>query len=350
MPIPDVLIDKNHPGEKLARLFWHAHVHARQAVRAALSSSGSNEMAKVAGITAADTIYGIDTIAEVALLNFLESHHHEAPAFVLTGEFETGEVIQYGRAQPQFRVLLDPIDGTRMLMHKKSSGWILTGIAPERGEATRLTDILFSLQTELPPPKQTYADTLWTSPFSGAHGVRENLATGEQSPIIFNIEPAADLNHGFISFVNLFPRGKQLIATIEEEFLYSSAFYPELTPDESHPRAAFPIFEDQHVSTGGQLYALMTGQMRLVADFRPLLNRKWRRLAEDTVLCAHPYDLATWLIAAKAGVALYAVDGSILDGPTNPTAEIGWLGFANQKLAENYMSTLMKIFRQHGLI
>jgi hypothetical protein len=56
------------------------------------------------------------------------------------------------------------------------------------------------------------------------------------------------------------------------------------------------------------------------------------------------------LIAEKAGVALYAADGSIFDGPTNPTAEIGWLGFANQKLAENYMPTLLKIFRQHGLI
>jgi hypothetical protein len=351
MSIPSILIEKNHPAEKLARLFWQAHVHAREAVRAALMTAGSNEMTKVASVTAADTIYGIDTIAEAALFTYLETHQHEAPAFVLTGEFETGEAIQFGKAQPQFRVLLDPIDGTRLLMHKKASGWILTGIAPERGDATRLRDIFFSLQTELPPPKQTYADTLWASQFSAAHGICENLATREQSQIIFNVERSADLQHGFISFVNLFPRGKQVIAALEEEFLYSPAIIPpDSTPDESRQHATAPIFEDQHLSTGGQLYALMTGQMRLVADFRPLLNRQWRSRAEATVLCAHPYDLAAWLIAPKAGVSLYAADGSVFDGPTNPTAEIGWLGFANQKLADAYLSTLLKIFRQNNLI
>jgi hypothetical protein len=100
-------------------------------------------------------------------------HQYEAPPFLLVGEFETGEAIALGNGAPQFRVLLDPIDGTRLLMHKKSSGWILTGIAPEKGDATRLSDIFFALQTELPTPKQLYADTLWASSFSAVLAVRE---------------------------------------------------------------------------------------------------------------------------------------------------------------------------------
>ncbi len=342
MPIPEICIEKNHPAEKLARLLWQAHHHAREAVRQALLTANSNDMTKVAAITAADTIYGIDIIAETALLNFLEAHQHEAPAFVLTGEFETDGALTFGNGRPQFRVLLDPIDGTRLLMHKKSSGWILTGIAPERGAATRLADIFFALQTELPPPKQTFGDTLWASQFSPAHGERENLLTAVATPLLLGGDAADDLRHGFISFVNLFPRGKQLLAKLEEEFLYSPAVAGAAADD-------LPIFADQHLSTGGQLYALMTGQMRFVADFRPLLNQHWRPRHEPTLLCAHPYDLATALIAQKAGVSLFDQLGSSLDGPTEPTDEIGWIGFSNAKLAARYLPALLEILERNNL-
>jgi hypothetical protein len=359
MSVPDVFIEKNHPAEKLARLLWQAHRQTRAAVRRALSAAGSDEMAKVANIIAADTIYGIDTIAESELINFLEAHQFEAPAFALVGEFEQGETLSFGKGQPQFRVLLDPIDGTRLLMHKKASGWILTGIAPERGESSRLADIFFALQTELPPPKQIYGDTLWASQWHGAQGWRENLLTGEQATLVLRADPATDLRHGFVSFVNLFPRGKQWLAKLEEEFLYStvapaspptSSTDADLKQNGLHQPADIPIFSDQHLSSGGQLFSLMTGQLRLVADVRPLLNRYWRQRHEPTLLCAHPYDMATWLIAQKAGVALYAPDGSTLNGPTEPTDEIGWIGFSNQILAQRYLPALLHLLRRANLI
>ncbi len=93
----------------------------------------------------------------------------------------------------------------------------------------------------------------------------------------------------------------------------------------------------------------MSRQLRLVADFRPWLNHHWRQRDEPTLLCAHPYDMATWLIAQKAGVALYSLDGLILNGSTEPTVEIGWIGFSNQILAQQYLPTLMQIFQQHRL-
>lgn len=342
MTTPEIFIDKNHPAEKLARLFWQAHQAARTAVREALALAPGDAMAKVAAITAVDTIYGIDTIAEAALLHFIETNQHEAPAFVLVGEFETGAALTFGSGPPQFRVLLDPIDGTRLLMHKKSSGWILTGIAPERGAATRLADIFFALQTELPPPKQTFADTLWTGPATAVQGRRENLLTGESTPLLLGGDTAEDLKHGFISFVNFFPRGKLLLAKLEEEFLYSPAVAASAGED-------LPIFTDQHLSTGGQLYALMTGQMRLVADFRPVLNQHWRQRQESTLLCAHPYDLGTALIAQKVGVSLFDQRGANLNGPTEPTSEIGWIGFSNAKLAARYLPAVLETLERNIL-
>lgn len=339
MFIPQSFIRPGHPAEKLAELFWRAHQHVRDAVRAALMERSRSEMSKVAAQAEADTIYGIDAIAESKLLQFLEAHQHEAPAFLLVGEFETGEAIPFGKGQPQFRVLLDPIDGTRLLMYGKSSGWMLTGIAPERGEATRLRDIFFSLQTELPTPKYLYADILWASDLAPAEGMRENLITGEITPVSFSPDASEDLRHGFVSFVKLFPQGKQLIAALEEQFLSSAL--------EGLTDAPALVFEDQHLSTGGQLFALMIGQLRLVVDMRPLLNLHWRRQQKPTSLCAHPYDLAAWLIAQKAGIALYSLDGQAFDGPTHPTAEVGWIGFANPHLAQRYLPELLQILKSY---
>jgi hypothetical protein len=348
MLIPEVLIEKDHPAEPLAKLLWRAHDHARAAVRAALVERSRSEMATVAAQAAADTIYGIDVVAETALLQFLEAHQNEAPAFVLAGEFEEGEIIPFGKGAPQYRVLLDPIDGTRLLMHQKSSGWILAGIAPEKGEATRLADIFFALQTELPPPKQFYADILWTSSLASLSAARVNLLTGEPAPLSLPKDPATGLQHGFVSFVNFFPRGKTLLAMIEEEFLYEHA--AANLPAQELAAHIGAIFSDQHLSTGGQLYGLMTGQLRMVVDVRPLLNLRWRKQNDATVLCAHPYDLATWLIAQQVGVALYSATGAQLDGPTHPTAEIDWIGFANQTLAQLYLPLVLQVLRRYDLI
>ena len=143
---------------------------------------------------------------------------------VRPGEAVVGEEFGEDGGDGSTRWIVDPIDGTRLLMHQKSSGWILAGIAPEKGDATRLGDIFFSLQTELPPLKQVYADILWTSSFSAVSGVRANLLTGEETPLLLPADPATDLRHGFVSFVNLFARGKALLA------LFAAITVPAIRP------------------------------------------------------------------------------------------------------------------------
>ena len=60
------------------------------------------------------------------------------------------------------------------------------------------------------------------------------------------------------------------------------------------PRRA-ACFEDQYASTGGELYELIAGHDRFIADLRPLV----KSASLPPPLCCHPYDLCTALIAVE---------------------------------------------------
>lgn len=339
---PDFPLEKNSPLEKLAHLLWGAHRHMREGLRHALAHQPMSALSAAAATVEVDTIFGIDQIAEQRLFEYLEAHQHEAPAFVLVGEFEVGDTFKFGAGEPCYRVLLDPIDGTRLVMFAKSSGWILSGIFPENGEATRLSQTLFALQTEIPLPKYLYADTLWAVPDRGAQRLVENLVTYETSLSPWRADTAASLRHSFISFVNFFQHGKAAMAAVEEEFLRRALA--------EHAADRALVFEDQHLSTAGQLYALVRGQERMVVDIRPNMNRLLQRKGLPEMLCSHPYDFATWLIAREAGAVILAPNGEPFDAPAIANAEIGWLGFANQSLAQQYRALLLEVLREHELI
>ena len=78
-----------------------------------------------------------------------------------------------------WRVVVDPIDGTRGLMYQKRSAWVLTGVARNRGAGTNLQDIELAVQTEIPLVKQHLCDVLWAVRGEGAHAERFNRLTGE---------------------------------------------------------------------------------------------------------------------------------------------------------------------------
>ena len=80
----------------------------------------------------------------------------------------------HGAAEEEaaFRILMDPIDGTRGLMYQKRSAWILTGVAPNRGPRTSLRDIELAVQTEIPLLKQHLSDSLWAVAGKGAAAER----------------------------------------------------------------------------------------------------------------------------------------------------------------------------------
>ena len=220
----------------------------------------------------------------------------------MEGAGETGEPLTFPRHTPVtqtiFKLIIDPIDGTRGLMYDKRSAWALAGLAPQRGPATGLRDIATAAMTELPTTKQWRADQLSAVRGGGPNGltaVSVNVFTGERHPLTVRPSRATDFQHGFASFAKFFPEGKALTAQIEE------AIWDRL---HGRGRAAMAhVFDDQYLSTGGQIYELLMGHDRLLGDLRPLVLSS---LGYKNALTCHPYDICTGLLLTEAGGVLEA--------------------------------------------
>ena len=253
-------------------------------------------------------------------------------------------VLPAGRSEAEaaLRVLVDPIDGTRGLMYQKRSAWILTGVAPNRGPSTRLRDVVAAVQTEVPLVKQHLADTLWAVQGEGAGAERFNRLTGERTPLRLRPSGARTIAHGFAMVARFFPGAREELAAIDEEIV-AAALGP-VRPGKAH------CFEDQYISTGGQLYELMAGHDRFVADLRPLLEGVLARRGLALGICCHPYDLATELIAREAGVVVTDPRGAPLDAPLDVEADLAWVGYANEAIRSQVEPLLQAALRRRGLM
>src|SRR5215475_2053288 len=105
-----------------------------------------------------DTLYAIDRISENVLIALFQREIASIAPVVLIGEgLPEGQVVLPSGTNEDdalWRIIVDPIDGTREIMYQKRSAWILTGVAPNLGPETNLQDIVLALQTEIPTLKQ----------------------------------------------------------------------------------------------------------------------------------------------------------------------------------------------------
>lgn len=316
------------------------HEEIRSEVRAQLMQHSTEWLAYATEGADGDTQFRIDVQVERLLLQFCQHWTQEMP-FVLVAEGISEDgwlVLPQGMSadEAQFIVVVDPIDGSRMIMYDKRSAWCLTGIAPNRGRQTTLADIEIAVQTELPITRQHLADTLWAVRGQGAYGERQNLLDG--STTSFRPEPssATDLRYGFASIANFFPDGKAWLAALEENL------YREL--GSMDVRGNPLVFADQYLSTGGQIYELTVGHDRFIADLRPLA---FRQLGYTTFpLCAHPYDICTELIAREAGAIITDEYGQQLQTPLDIREPVAWIGYANPALRALIEPVLLKLL--HG--
>src|SRR5204862_7801899 len=182
-----------------------------------------------------------------------------------------------------WRIIVDPIDGTRGLMYQKRSAWILTGVAPNRGPATSLRDIVLAVQTEIPLVKQHLADQLWAVRGGGVEGVRLNRLTGDRAPLRLRPSGAPGIAHGFSTVARFFPGARDLLGGLDEAIVRGALG--------AQPSGKALCFEDQYVSTGGQLYELMAGHDRFIADLRPLTTASLADRGLPRPLSCHPYDI-----------------------------------------------------------
>jgi hypothetical protein len=322
------------------------HEKIRGAVTAACESSELEELARVAADIEGDTIYSVDRVSESVLLDFFEREVACHVPIVLIAEGLDGGQIVLPRgtadADARWRIVMDPIDGTRGLMYQKRPAWILTGVAPNRGPATALGDIELAVQTELPLLKQHLCDVLWARKGGGLQAERVNRLTGERRALALRPSAAASVEHGYAQLVRFFPGIREELAAIDDEILRGALGPPR--------RGKAQCFEDQYISTGGQLYELIAGRDRFTADLRPLMERVLARRGLALGICCHPYDLCTELLAREAGVLVTDEAGRNVSAPLDVNSEVTWIGYANAAIRAQIEPLLQAALRTRGLL
>jgi fructose-1,6-bisphosphatase/inositol monophosphatase family enzyme len=289
-----------------------------------------------------DTIYRIDADAESITERFVAAARaHHSFVFIAEGLAETDDD-RATTADATWRIIHDPIDGTRGLMYQKRSAWILTGVAPNKGPDTSLRDIVFAVQTEIPLLKQHLSDQIWAVQGEGVTAQRHNQTTGATEPFRLQPSTARSIAHGFATVSRFFPGARDALAAIDEEIVLGA-----LGPVQ---RGKAHCFEDQYISTGGQLYELMAGHDRFIADLRPLAERTLAQRGLQLGICCHPYDMSTALIARECGVILTDARGTLLDAPLNVHADVDWVGYANQHIRAQIEPLLQTALRRRGWI
>jgi len=322
--------------ESLLEPILALHESIRGAVLDACERQAPEQLAAKRG-DEGDTIYAIDRVGEEALVRGLTKLPSDEPVCLIAEGLAEPVVFPRGAREQdcRWRLLVDPLDGTRGLMYQKRSAWILTGLAPNRGDATRLSDIVLAVQTEIPLLKQHLSDQLWAFAGKGMHARRWNRLTRTTEPLTLRRSGAETIAHGFATVVRFFPGAREILAAIDDEIV-GALVKPE-------PRRA-ACFEDQYASTGGELYELMAGHDRFVADLRPLVK------SASPLLCCHPYDVSTALIALEAGVIITDPSGAALDAPFDLTTDVAWVGYANAALRRAIEPVLRGALRRRGLL
>ena len=322
------------------------HERVRDEVVATCERAALEDLARVDDdMSAGDTIYAIDRVSEELLLEFFE--HEVAPKtpHVLIAEgIEGGQIVLprgTSEAQALWRIIVDPIDGTRGLMYQKRSAWVLTGVAPNRGPETSLQDIVLAVQTEIPLVKQHLSDVLWCLG-GGAHAERFNRLTCVSRPLRLQPSTAPSIRHGFAGLARFFPGVREELAAIDEEVVRGALGDVEF--GKAH------CFEDQYLSSGGQLYELIAGHDRFIADLRPLMEPILKRQGLSLGMCCHPYDVCTELIARELGVIVTDVHGAALNTPLRVGADVAWCGYANEQIRAEVEPLLRQALQSRRLL
>lgn len=326
--------------EQARKLLCALQDHIRDTLVAARAKSAAS-FAKIAAVTAADTIYQVDKITEEAIFHWFERHWPaQWPVQLVMEGVEDADEVTSPRGTPvtktMFKCILDPIDGTRNLMYDKRSAWALAALAPQRGAKNTLADITVAAMTELSTSKMWRSDQLSAVRGRGVQARAFDLRTRRWAALKPRPSQATDFKHGFASIARFFPEGKALMAAVEEELwdeLYGLG-------SSSSPL----VFDDQYIATGGQLYELIIGHDRMLGDLRPLAHAK---LGLQSSLVCHPYDICTALILQEAGGVVEAPDGKPLRAPLDTTSAIAWMGYANPKLAKTVRPVLKRLLKKY---
>lgn len=311
-------------------------VHNRLVER--VTSQRGKGMDVVVGESASDVHYAIDRIGEEELESTLTDLWPSDEPVEIVGEgIEAGTFFlprTATRESLNWRLIVDPIDGTRNLMTDRSSAFVLTGLASLTSEEPTLRDIDVAVMTEIPPIKQRLSDQLSCVRGMGVRMERVDLDSGTRMPLKIAPSEAADLRHGFTSIARYFPEGRVWLSEFEErliEKLYGVG--KQRTPI---------IFDNQCLSTGGQFFALITGRDRMAADLRPIA---FSQCGLEGIVTCHPYDACCALLLQEAGCLILMPDGSPFDAPMDDRSPVSFVAFASPTIRDHVWPTWEETLR-----
>jgi hypothetical protein len=336
------ILDRMNEAQRLVSELERVGLAVRDAIQQVQEEVGL-DLSALDADEGGDRIYRLDRISEDVLLERLGVIADEIP-FVLVAEGLEGgrRLLPEGGEEGDARwwIIIDPVDGTRPLMYGKRSAWFLAGAAPVTGaQPPRLADLELAVQVELPPVKQTRGDRFRFCREEGLFAWRDDLQCLTSEEIELSPSTAIGLEDGYASVVRGLPGARDLLAAVEDELIELI-----LGP---RPAGRALVFEDQYLSTGGQMAELASGHDRFIADLRPWASGLEVAAGRPRLLTAHPYDLAAWPIAAAAGVILESPAGGRLDGPLDVESEIAWVGYANSSIRDLVRPALQTAMARH---
>lgn len=319
-------------GERLLALGLAVQTQVVSLMRNAFRD-GTLSLAKLVAVESSDRIYGIDREVEDTIESEIRQWNDECLPLLLIAEgMGSDGRLLFGDPEQKlkWRLLIDPIDGTRMLMYDKRSAWFLATVCPDLGEETSLADSVASVMVELPTSKQSMADAFCVSTGKRTQGYRfevsESTPPSREDGKVFSVRPSNrhDLQDGFATVLSMFPGTRRLAADLAERISERCGVMTSLPT----------VFDDQYISSGGLMYQLMTGRDLCCIDLRPQFNQILDRSDESRFIESHPYDLAGLLAAENAGVIMTNGFGGPLNAPLDVNTGVDWCGYANGRLRD----------------
>jgi len=305
----------------------------RRPVRAGLAEVAAgraslDSVAEAVSVGAGDVTFAIDVVAEDEVTRWLHEEGSKRPVSLLTedagwrhmGPGPDGAAV----ALPGFdhggpRIALDPIDGTRNIMHDLRSAWIVVSMAGPGTGAPRFADLELGVLSEIPDTRARVARELTARPGGGASVVDLDLQSGDASGQRAVVaDESRRLDGGYFPFFGfhpaLRPHAQRLAADVSRRVA------------EAHGADPSTMFDDQYISSGGQLALLALGRYRSIVDARGAIGD---RVGDPRQTCK-PYDMAgAALIAQEAGCVVVRLDGAPLDFELDTKTTVDFAGFHN---------------------
>ncbi|MEM1452240.1 MAG: inositol monophosphatase family protein [Planctomycetota bacterium] len=312
----------------------------------ASGTSARDDVARAVGVGAGDTTFAIDVVAEQVVERWSRGVAARRPLSLLTEDAGWRHLGPDGRGgvheldgfdHAGARIVLDPIDGTRNVMHDLRSAWVVASLARPGAGVPRYADLVLGLVSEIPDTRSEIVRELSAVRGSGASARIAHATTGEvlRDDAPLRVDEEARLDRGYFPYFGYHPAHRASVQALGAEVVRRL--------EDEHGIDPSTVLDDQYISSGGQLALLALGHYRSIVDARGTLAQG----AGVRTQTAKPYDMAgAALVAQEAGCVVVHPSGAALDLPLDAETPVDFAGFHNRATADAILPLLAESLRR----